>query len=167
MLNGLLNLQNPSSEGIRLCIYYGVCGILIVVGLLVIAARKRKLKKQLRAETVEKYCLKAKAYAKKTLAQSEMKGFQAVLGSTKLHTLSKHLSEAAWYAFQIAETKGDIFFSGIANDLDALSSALEKEAEMGIVSAQEVDKQAKKTVEALDAAIEKLNAFIEEKGRGK
>ena len=167
MLNVLLSLRNPSPEGIRLCMYYGVCAALIVVGLIVIAARKRKQKKQLRAETVKKYCLKAKAHAEKSLALQEHKNIQAMFGSTKLLALSNHVAEAAWYAFQIAETKGEIVFSGIANELDSLASSLAKESEMGYIPAAEFEKQTRKAIDGLNATLEKLNALITEKTKTK
>ena len=56
----MLNTLLMSSEAIRLLLEYGLCLIIIVSALIAIGFVKRKTKKEMRAETVKKSCLKAR-----------------------------------------------------------------------------------------------------------
>ena len=131
----MLNVLLMSSEGIRLCLEYGLCLLIIVAALIAIGFLKRKTKKEMRAETVKKSCLKAIRYAETMLGDGGHKSTHMLLGSTKLAHLSAHIADAAWYAFQIVHAKKDIVFEGIANGLDVLSSDLATESENGYVPA--------------------------------
>ena len=104
----MLNVLLMSSEGIRLCLEYGLCLLIIVVALIAIGFLKRKTKKEMRAETVKASCLKAIKYAQSVLDDGEHKGTHMLLGSTKLAHLSAYIADAAWYAFQIVQAKKDI-----------------------------------------------------------
>lgn len=149
-----------SSEGIRLCLEYGLCLVIIVVALIAIGFLKRRTKKEMRAETVKKSCLKAKAYAEEILNDGEHKGAHMLLGSTRLAHLSAHVSDAAWYAFQIVNVKKDIVFEGIANALDVLASELATEAENGYIPVKEYEACIKKAIAELNSAVAKLDTLI-------
>ena len=156
----MLNTLLMSSEGIRLCLEYGLCLIIIIVALIVIGFLKRKTKKEMRAETVKKSCLKAIHYAEAMLGDGERKGTHMLLGSTKLAHLSSYIADAAWYAFQIVHAKKDIVFEGIANGLDILSSDLAIEAENGYIPANEYEAWVKKAIAELQSTVAKLDTII-------
>ncbi|MBQ8395222.1 MAG: hypothetical protein IJX49_06585 [Clostridia bacterium] len=156
MLNVLLSFTNPSPEAIRLCLYYGVCLLLIVIALSVIAIFKRRTKGQLRSETVKKACLKAKRFAQKLVIEQKKHNKKSVLVSTKLNSLSGYVADAAWYGFQIVDAKKDIVFEGIANGIDTLATDVSKTAELGYISAEEYLECINKTIAGLDAALEKI-----------
>ena len=156
-MNALLTVLNPSAEGIMVAVYYGVCALVIIVSLIIIASLKRKQKKELSAETVKKHCLKAKKIAEKML--DDGKGMNFLLGATNLLNLSKSLANASWYAFQIYEEKKDLLFEGIANSLDGVSSELAIDSEMGFVPQEAYEADVKKALEALDSAIAKVDSL--------
>lgn len=155
-MNALLTILNPSAEGIMLAVYYGVCALVIIVALIITASLKRKQKKELSGEAVKKHCLKAKKIAEEMLDDGN--GTNLLLGSTKLLNLSKSVANASWYAFQIYEEKRDLLFEGIANSLDSISSELSADSEMGFVPKEAYLEDVKKTIEALDAAIAKVDS---------
>ena len=156
----MLNTLLMSSEAIRLLLEYGLCLIIIVSALIAIGFVKRKTKKEMRAETVKKSCLKAVKYAEEILNDGEHKSTHMLLGSTKLAHLSAYIADAAWYAFQIVNAKKDIVFEGIANGLDALSSELATEAENGYVPANEYEAHVEKAIAELQSTVEKLDTII-------
>ena len=156
----MLNVLLMSSEGIRLCLEYGLCLLIIVAALIAIGFLKRKTKKEMRAETVKKSCLKAIRYAEAMLGDGEHKSTHMLLGSTKLAHLSAHIADAAWYAFQIVHAKKDIVFEGIANGLDVLSSDIATESENGYVPANEYEAYVKKAIAELQAVVAKLDTII-------
>lgn len=156
MLNSLL----MSSEGIRLCLEYALCLLIIVAALIAIAFMKRKTKKEMRAETVKESCVKALKYAESILGDGEHKNTHILLGSTKLAHLSAHIADAAWYAFQIVQAKKDIVFEGIANGLDTLASELATESENGYIPAGEYETYVKKAIKELTSTVEKLDTLI-------
>ena len=159
MLNALLNVITP--EIAQLCLYYGGCLLIIVIGLIVIGCLKRKTKKELRAVTVKNSCLKAKAYAEEILHSGEHTGAHMLLGSTKLASLSNKISDAAWYAFQIVQAKKDLFFEGIANDLDGLATELANESSDGYIPANVYEGYINKAIVVLDAVVKKLDDLTE------
>lgn len=156
----MLNVLLMSSEGIRLCLEYGLCLLIIVVALIAIGFLKRKTKKEMRAETVKASCLKAIKYAQSVLDDGEHKGTHMLLGSTKLAHLSAYIADAAWYAFQIVQAKKDIVFEGIASGLDTLASELATESENGYIPANEYEAWVKKAIAELQAAVAKLDTII-------
>ena len=78
MTNGLL----ISAADAKLILSYGICLVIILLALIVMAALKRNTQKEMRPESVKKSCLKAKKYAEGLLEQN--KGEQLLLGATKL-----------------------------------------------------------------------------------
>lgn len=155
MLN-LLSITNPSPEAIRLCLYYGICLLVIILALSVIAIFKRRTKGQLRAATVRKACLKAKRVAQKLIIEQKKHNKKSVLVSTKLNSLSGYVADAAWYGFQIVDAKKDIVFEGIANGIDALATEVSKTAELGYLPAKEYLDCINKTIAGLDDALAKI-----------
>ena len=153
----LLTATTFSADGIILAVYYGVCVLLIIVGIIVTAALKRKTKKELNATTVKKYCLKAKKVADEMLDDSASENF--LLGATKLGNLSKSVANASWYAFQIYELKRDLIFEGIASNLDRLATELANDSEIGYVPFETYKEDVEKAVESLTAIIEKLESL--------
>ena len=155
MTSGFLSVITP--EVAKLCLYYGACFLVIVVGLIALGCIRRKTKKEMRAVTVKNSCQKAKAYAEEILNSGEHKGTHALLGSTKLAHLSNRVADASWFAFQIVQMRKDILFEGIANDLDALASELTQEAQNGYIPAEEYESCIRQAIHRLDAAMKKLD----------
>ena len=136
---------------------------IIVIALLAIAFLRRKTKKEMRAETVKKSCLKAKEYAEDIFGDVKHKGTHILLGSTRLGHLSGLITDASWYAFQIVNVKRDIVFEGIANSLDVLASELTTVAEDGYIPAGEYQACVKRAIGELELTITKLDAMIASK----
>ena len=155
----MLNLLalNINSEGIKLCLYYGACFLVILLALIIMGFLKRKTKKEMRADKVKNCCIDAKEYAQELLHTDGHKGKHLLLGATKLLRLQDRITDAAWYAFQIATNKKDILFEGIANQLDALANTVSNAAADGYVSLSDYEMCIRKTLETLDAVIEQLN----------
>ena len=162
MLRILLNAFpfDFSAETIKLLLYYGIIALVIIATLIVMGILRRKTKNELRPEKIKKACLKAKKYAEEVLASGEHKGTHALLGATKLATLSKHVANAAWYGFQIVGEKKDIVIEGIANELDVLATELANESADGYVPAADYEKDVKKAMEVLDAVVVKLDVLM-------
>jgi outer membrane PBP1 activator LpoA protein len=148
---------NMDSEGIKLCLYYGACFLIILLALIVMGCLNRKTKKEIRAEKVKTCCIDAKEYAQEMLRTGGHKGKHLLLGATKLLRLQDRITDAAWYAFQIATNKKDIVFEGIANQLDALANTISNAAADGYVSLSDYESCIGKTIETLDVVIEQLN----------
>ncbi len=148
-----------SGEAIKLILYYGIIFAVILLTLAVMGVIRRKTKSELNPEKVKKACLKAKKYAENILASGESKGTHALLGATKLMNLSKHIANAAWYAFQIVSEKKDIVIEGIANALDALATEISDESADGYVPASVYEKDVQKAIEELDGIVVKLDAL--------
>ena len=68
----MLNVLLMSSEGIRLCLEYGLCLLIIVAALIAIGFLKRKTKKEMRAETE-----KQRAQMQKNIKLYRTLGFSA------------------------------------------------------------------------------------------
>lgn len=163
MLFNLLNTAAfdwTSGETIKLLLYYGIIFVVILAALIAMAVLRRKTKSELHPEKIKKACLFAKKYAEDMLDLGEHKGTRALLGATKLATLSKHIANAAWYGFQIVSEKKDIVIEGIANELDAIATALNNEAADGYVSAEVYEADVKKAIEGLSGVVAKLDAMI-------
>ena len=104
--------------------------------------------------------MKAKKYAANILSLGEHKGTQALLGATKLASLSNYIANAAWYAFQIVGEKKDIVVEGIANELDALSTEVSNEAADGYVPADVYEKDIQNAIDKLNGIIEKVDVLL-------
>ena len=120
----LLAINDLPGEVIRLVLEYAACLFVIIASLVGLAFVKRRTKHQMRKETVEDSCIKAKKLANEMLNSKEHKGAYVLLTSTKLSHLSGAISEAAWYCYQIVNGKKDIVYEGLAGTLDALSTEL-------------------------------------------
>lgn len=154
MANGLL----ISAADAKLILAYGICLVIILLALIVMAALKRNTQKEMRPESVKKSCLKAKKYAEGLLEQN--KGEQLLLGATKFMRLDGYISDAAWLAYQIVEVKKDIVFEGIANTLDGLATSVSKESENGYIPKAEYEADVKEVIAVLDGIIAKLDNII-------
>ena len=148
-----------STEGLFLCLEYGACLLIILAALLGIGFLKRKTKREMRAETVRKSCLKAKKYAEDIL-DDKHKGAYTLLSSAKLSHLSGLVTDAAWYAFQIVTKKKDIIFDGIAGSLDKLASDISAQSEDGYIPAADYEACVKHAVQELNLVLEKLNLLV-------
>jgi hypothetical protein len=162
MLRTLLNTASFSLDGetIKLLLYYGIILAVILATLIVMGILRRKTKSELCPEKVKKACSKAVKYADGILASGEHKGTHALLGATKLATLSKHIANAAWYGFQIVGEKKDIVIESIANELDALATEISNEAADGYVPASSYEKYVQTAIDKLNAVIAKLDVII-------
>lgn len=149
-----------TTEGLKLCLEYGLCLILLLGTLVAFGFLNRKTKKEMRAETVKKSCLKAVKYAEEILGDVKHKGTYMLLGSTKLAHLSAFIADSSWYAFQIVYAKKDIVFEGIANALDVLASEISTASENGYLPAGEYEAYVKKAIAELTATVEKLDTLI-------
>lgn len=154
----MTNLLLMSEKMADALLHYGVCTIIILIALIIMGIMKNKTKKELRASTVKKSCVKAKVVAEKALAE---KNNLKVLAGTRLLKVNKYVASAFWYAFQIADTKKDIVFEGIASSLDALSSKLVKEANNGYISEEEYESYVRNAITVLDTAIAKIDALAQ------
>lgn len=153
------NVLLVSAETAKLLLSYGVYAVIILIGLILIVALKRKTKKELRPEWVKNRILKAKSYAQKLLVSSA-KGVKALLGSTHLLKLKDYVADAAWAAYQIVAEKKDIVFDGVAGALDKIAAEIVKETEDGIIPAEAYEKDLQQAIEGLDAALVKVEAII-------
>lgn len=151
----MTNVLLISANAAKNCLYYGSCALIIIVALIVMGIMKSKTKKEMRPITVKKACQKAKDYAEKILSEKSVK----MLAGTKLLRLNKYVAHAFWLAFQIADTKKDIVFEGIAGSLDKLSSALVKESNNGYISEEEFETCVQGAVGVLESAIEKIDGL--------
>lgn len=149
-----------NGDVVKLILYYGIILAVIVATLIVMGILRRRTKNQLHPEKIKKACVKAKKYAEGILASGEHKGSHALLGATKLSTLSKHIANAAWYGFQIVGEKKDIVIEGIANELDSLATDMSNEAADGYVPADVYENDVNKAISTLDAIIAKLDGII-------
>jgi hypothetical protein len=156
MMMNLLSFKNPSPETIRLCIYYGICVLVILAAITGIGILKRKTKSQLRPVTVKKACVKAKRFAQKLIIENKKHQKKSVLVSAKLNSLSGYVADAAWYGFQIVDAKKDIVFEGIANEIDALATEISKTAELGYIPSSEYVECLNKAIAGLDAVLAKV-----------
>ena len=145
-----------AAETLGTLLEYLLYGAIIVVGLILLAATRRKTKKEVTSGWVKNRCERAKKYAVKLIAEGEKSGLSVWLGSTKLMKLNDKLTDAAWAAYQIVEVKKDVVFEGIALTLDKLADGLSQETQNGYVSAEDFEKDVKKIIEGLDKAIEKI-----------
>ena len=155
MLNGLLALHQDAP---KLILSYGACAAIILAALFALAWIKNHKKRQMRPVTVKKSCGKAKAYAQKILNAG--KGEQTLLGSTHLVALSAKVSETTWLAFQIAETKKDLAFEGMATSLDGLATVLAKESEVGFLEKDEYELIINNAIAVLDGVMAKLDKYL-------
>lgn len=162
MFQTLLNAAFFEFDGetIKLLLYYGSIALVIMTALIIMGVLRRKTKSELRPEKIKKACLKAKKYAEDILASGEHKGTHALLGATKLATLSKYIANAAWYGFQIVSEKKDILIEGIAKELDGLATDMSNEAADGYVPADAYESDVRKAISALDAIVAKLDVII-------
>ncbi len=142
-----------SATLVQNCLYYGGCGLIILTTLVVMGIMKSKTKKEMRASSVKKSCVKAKTVAEKILQEKRSAKF---LAGSKLAYLNKFVEEAFWLAFQIADTKKDLFFEGVAGTLDGLSSELAREANNGYLSQEEYEKTVKDAIAILQGVIAKV-----------
>lgn len=149
-----------SSQSLGVLFEYILCFIIIIVSLLAIGFIRYKTKKEMRAETVKRSCLKAKAYAEEIFGDVKYKGSHMLLGSAKLKHLSGLIADACWYAYQIVHSKKDIIFEGIATSLDSLASEISLESDDGYVPSGEYQEYLKKVIKELDETIEKLDMLI-------
>lgn len=152
-------LLSMSAKAARLILSYGICLVIILLGLILLAALKHKTKKEMRPQTIKACCQKAKKYAE-TLMTGRLKKGALLLVSTKGMKLTGMIEEAAWLAFQVVEAKKDLVYEGIANSLDGLATQLGNEFMQGYVSAEEYERDLQIAVNGLDAAICKLNTLI-------
>ena len=152
----MTNMLLMSTRTADALLHYGVCVLVILIALIVMGIMKNKTKKELRPDTVKKSCVKAKVVAEKVLADKKN---LKVLAGTRLLKLNKYVANAFWYAFQIADTKKDLVFEGLASKLDALSSELVKEANNGYITEEEYEMHVKKAIEVLDSVIVKINSL--------
>lgn len=152
----MTNMLLMSTRTADALLHYGVCVLVILIALIVMGIMKNKTKKELRPDTVKKSCVKAKVVAEKVLADKKN---LKVLAGTRLLKLNKYVANAFWYAFQIADTKKDIVFEGLASKLDALSSELVKEANNGYITEEEYEMHVRKAIEVLDSVIVKINSL--------
>ena len=154
----MLNLlAQMSTEVLWLCLEYGICLIVIMVAIIGISFFKRRTKREMRAETVKKSCMKAKKYAEEILNEGDHKGTYMLLGSTKLGHLGACVADAAWYAFQIVNVKRDIVYEEIATTLDVLATELSTQSENGYIPVGEYRACVEKTIARMDVVMEKLN----------
>lgn len=152
----MTNILLMSTRTADALLHYGICVLVILIALIVMGIMKDKTKKELRPATVKKSCVKAKVVAEKVLADKKN---LKVLAGTRLLKLNKYVANAFWYAFQIADTKKDLVFEGLASKLDALSLELVKEANNGYITEEEYETLVRKAIEVLDSVIEKINAL--------
>ena len=152
----MTNMLLMSTRTADALLHYGVCVLVILIALIVMGIMKNKTKKELRPDTVKKSCVKAKVVAEKVLADKKN---LKVLAGTRLLKLNKYVANAFWYAFQIADTKKDLVFEGLASKLDALSSELVKEANNGYITEEEYEMNVRKAIEVLDSVIVKINSL--------
>ena len=151
-----MNLLLAISENVaKNCLYYGACVAIIIAALIIMGAMKSKTKKEMSPESVKKACVKAKVCAEKILAEKAIK----MLAGTKLLRLNKHVANAFWLAFQIADNKKDIVFEGIAGTLDGLSSTLVKESNNGYLSEEEFNACVRGAIDTLNGVIEKVGCL--------
>lgn len=151
-----MNLLLAISENVaKNCLYYGACVAIIIAALIVMGAMKSKTKKEMRPEAVKKACVKAKVCADKILAEKSVK----MLAAARLLRLNKHVANAFWLAFQIADNKKDIVFEGIAGTLDGLSSTLVKESNNGYLSEEEFNSCVMVVLNTLNGVIEKVDSL--------
>ena len=152
----MTNLLLMSTRTADTLLHYGVCALVILIALIAMGIMKNKTKKELRPAMVKKSCVKAKVVAERVLA--DKKNIK-VLAGTRLLKLNKYVANAFWYAFQIADTKKDLVFEGIASKLDALSSQLVKEANNGYISEEEYETLVRNAIDVLNSAVEKINSL--------
>lgn len=151
-MNGLL----IAAETISTLLEYAVYSVVIIVGLILLAATRRRTKKEVTPAWVKNRLERAKKYANELLSSENKSSVHVWLGSTKLMKLNDKLTDAAWAAYQLVEVKKDIVFEGIAQDLDKLADGLSQETQNGYVSAADFKKDVQKIVDGLDSAIEKI-----------
>ena len=151
-MNGLL----IAAETVGTLLEYAVYSVVIIVGLILLAATRRKTKKEVTPSWVKNRLERAKKYANELLSSENKSSVQVWLGSTKLMKLNDKVTDAAWAAYQLVEVKKDIVFEGIAQDLDKLADGLSQETQNGYVSAEDFEKDVQKIVDGLDSAIEKI-----------
>ncbi len=155
----MANVLLISENFVKNCLYYGGCLAIILVALIVMGALKSKTKKEMRSATVKKSCVKAKVVAEKLLADGNKKSTM-FLASSKLLHLNKYVADAFWYAFQIADTKKDLFFDGVAGKLDALSTELVKESNNGYISEEEYEDIVRKVLIVLEDVIARIDGRV-------
>ncbi len=160
-VQAMINLLTLSAEILWLCLEYGLCLVIILLAVLSISFFKRRTKREMRAETVKKSCLKAKKYAEEILNEGEHKGTYMLLGSTKLGHLSACVADAAWYAFQIVNVKRDIVYEEIALLLDSLATELSTQSENGYIPVGEYRACVEKTIARMDVVMEKLDILAQ------
>ena len=151
-----MNMLLMSTRTADALLHYGICVLVILIALIVMGIIKNKTKKELRPATVKKSCVKAKVVAENVLADKKN---LKVLAGTRLLKLNKYVANAFWYAFQIADTKKDLVFEGLASKLDALSFELVKEANNGYITEEEYETQVRNAINVLDSVIEKINSL--------
>ena len=152
----MMNMLLMSTRTADALLHYGICVLVILIALIVMGIIKNKTKKELRPATVKKSCVKAKVVAENVLADKKN---LKVLAGTRLLKLNKYVANAFWYAFQIADTKKDLVFEGLASKLDALSFELVKEANNGYITEEEYETQVRNAINVLDSVIEKINSL--------
>ena len=155
----MVALLAMTSEVVKLCLYYGTCLLIVFITLLMIGILKRRTKKEMRADRVLKSCQDAKQYAEALLQTGGKKSAQLLFASTKLMHLESEVLDAAWYAFQIVYAKKDIFFEGIANQLDSIANDIAEAATDGYIPMEEYEKCVQKAVENLQNVVEKLEGL--------
>ena len=148
-----------AADVLWLCFEYGLCLIVVLIAVIGIGFLKRRTKREMRAETVKKSCMKAKKYAEEILNEGEHKGTYMLLGSTKLGHLSACVADAAWYAFQIVNVKRDIVYEEIASLLDSMATELSTQSENGYIPVGEYRTCVEKTIARLDVVMEKLDVL--------
>ena len=152
----MTNMLLMSTRMADALLHYGICLLVILIALSVMAVLKNKTKKELRPATVKKSCVKAKVIAEKVLADKKN---LKVLAGARLLKLNKYVANSFWYAFQIADTKKNLVFEGISSTLDSLSSQLVKEANNGYITEEEYEAQVRNAIDVLNSVVEKINSL--------